>query len=180
MFWDRQNTTFTYESDRSAMSRLDNWKFCWDLALDRPITGGGFDYNTRDTFAKYAPEFLYTYQGRTWDTHSIYFAMLATHGFPGLLIFLSMIVSCFVSCGQMRLAVRDRADLSWVASYSYIVDVSLIALLVNGAFVNMEYFDLVYDLVAVVASLKVICRRALSETGNEEPSQTHELVPAAV
>src|SRR5262249_21277881 len=28
-WWDRQMTTFTYESDTSAMSRIDNWKFVW-------------------------------------------------------------------------------------------------------------------------------------------------------
>jgi len=179
-FWDRQSTTLTYESDRSAMSRIDNWKFCWALAQDRPFTGGGFDYNTRDTFRKYAPEFLYAYDNRTWDTHSIYLAMLATHGFPGLLVFLAMIASCFVSCAQMRLAVRDRPDLDWVRTYCYILEVSFLALLVNGAFVNMEYFDLVYDLVGVVASMRVICYRTLSETESEERSPAGELVPAAV
>jgi putative inorganic carbon (HCO3(-)) transporter len=179
-FWDRQNSILTYDQDRSAMSRLDNWKFCWDLAVDRPLTGGGFGYNTRDTFQKYAPEFLYTYGGRTWDTHSIYLAMLATHGFPGLLVFLAMITSCFFSCAQMRLAVRHRADLGWVTSYCHLLDVSLLALLINGAFVNMEYFDLGWDLVAVVASMRLICRRELSKTGSEEASHANGMVPVAV
>ena len=179
-FWNRQNTTLTYEADASAMSRLDNWKFCWELALDRPFTGGGFNYNTKDTFARYAPEFLYTYEGKTWDTHSIYFAMLATHGFPGFVVFITMTISCFISCAQLKRAARDRAELGWVTSYCYLIEVSLLALLINGAFVNMEYFDLVYDLVGVLVSLKVISRRALSETEAEELSRSSELVPAAV
>jgi hypothetical protein len=59
------------------------------------------------------------------------------------------------------------------------VQVSFLAFLVNGMFVNMEYFDLVYDLVAVVAGLKVICRRALSETADTEPDFDGHLVAAA-
>jgi O-antigen ligase len=161
------------------MSRIENWQFCWQLALDLPLTGGGFDFNTRATFQKYAPQFLFKYKGRTWDTHNIYMAMLASHGFPGLLLFLAMIASCFISCAWMQHSVRQRRDLSWLASYCCIVQVSFLALLVNGMFVNMEYFDLVYDLVAVVAALKVICRRALSETADAEPDFDGHLVVAA-
>jgi putative inorganic carbon (HCO3(-)) transporter len=178
-FWDRQQTVLTYESDGSAMSRIDNWKFCWTVALDRPITGGGFEFYSRNTFARYAPQFLFTYGGRTWDTHNIYFAMLGSHGFPGLLVFVSMIVACFVSCSQMEARARRRTDLGWVTSYSSLVQVSFLALLVNGMFVNMEYFDLVYHLVAVVATLRIISRHAFSETKNEEPGSTHEWAATA-
>jgi O-antigen ligase len=68
------------------MSRIDNWLFCWNLALDNPLTGGGFEFQTREVFTRYAPQFVTKY-GRVWDTHSIYFAMLATHGFPGFFLF---------------------------------------------------------------------------------------------
>lgn len=80
----------------------------------------------------------------------------------------------------MRRAVRHRADLKWVATYSNLVEVSLLAFLINGAFVNMEYFDLIYDWVAVVASMKVICYRALYESETEQTRlvETLPLVPA--
>ncbi|PWT94295.1 MAG: putative O-glycosylation ligase, exosortase A system-associated [Acidobacteria bacterium] len=176
-FWNRQNTALQYESDRSAMSRIDNWKFCWRLALDRPLTGGGFLFNTDRIFAMYAPEFLYSYGGTTWDTHNIYLAILAAHGFPALFVFLLMIAFCFLSCRRLRRRVGSRADLVWMTSYCYTVEVSLLALLVNGIFVNMEYFELLYDLVAVVASLKVVGGRALSERPNESLRITNDLIP---
>jgi probable O-glycosylation ligase (exosortase A-associated) len=160
-WWDRQQTTFTYESDQSAMSRIDNWRFCWRVALARPVTGAGFGFYTRDTFAKYAPEFLLRY-GKGPDSHSIYLGVLAAHGFPGLITFLSMIALCLFSCRRMERVARHRSDLTWLANYSSMIQISLLALLVNGAFVNMEYFDLLYHFVGVVASLKVICYRALS------------------
>jgi probable O-glycosylation ligase (exosortase A-associated) len=177
-FWDRQETVLTYETDGSAMSRIDNWKFCWTLALDRPFTGGGFEFNSRDTFARYAPNFLITYNNRTWDTHNIYFAILAAHGFPGLIMFLAMIISCYVSCGQMRRRARRRPELRWVISYCSIIEVSLLALLINGMVVNMEYFNLVYDLVAIVMCLRVVVRQAFLDTGKDELRPDAGLVPA--
>jgi hypothetical protein len=53
------------------------------------------------------------------------------------------------------------------------IQISLLALLINGAFVNMEYFELVYQLVGIVSCLKVICYRELARTQNasEEQSQ---------
>src|SRR6185436_16975362 len=101
--------------------------------------------------------------GKTWDTHSIYFAMLASHGFPGLTLFLGMIFLSLLSCRRMQKQIRNRPDLKWVGSYCSIVSISFLAFLVNGAFVNMEYFDLPYHLVAIVASLRVISAEALSE-----------------
>ena len=63
----------------------------------------------------------------------------------------------------MAVTVRRREDLKWIAIYCSMIEVSLLAYLLNGAFVNMEYFDLIYHWVSVVVSLKLICRSALSE-----------------
>lgn len=169
-WWNRQQTTLDYEEDTSAMSRIDNWKFCWRLALDRPLTGGGFEFSGRETFFKYAPEFLVTY-GKEFNSHNVFFSVLAAHGFPGLIFFSGTLFFTFISCWQMKRAVRDRPDLRWIASYADMVQVSFIGFAINGIFVNMEYFDLVYHWVAVVCSMKVICSRALKpvEIEADEP-----------
>jgi O-antigen ligase len=130
--------------------------------------GAGFAFQSRETFAKYYPEFLIRYPGKLWNTHSIYFSMLASHGFPGLALFVGMFLFCFMSCRKMRKQIQGRPELSWIGSYTGIVIVSLIAFLVNGAFVNMEYFDLPYHLVAIVAGLKVICSRALAASDGKD------------
>jgi putative inorganic carbon (hco3(-)) transporter len=176
-WWNRQQTTLDYESDTSAMSRIDNWKFCWRLALDRPLTGGGFEFSGRETFFKYAPEFLVTY-GKEFNSHNVFFSVLAAHGFPGFIFFSSMIVFTFSSCWQMKRAVRDRPDLHWIAVYADMVQVSYVGFIVNGIFVNMEYYDLVYHWVAVVCSLKVICNRALKpvEADTAEPQNGGDLI----
>ena len=78
----------------------------------------------------------------------------------------------------MRRSVRHREDLRWIVLYCDLVQVSKFAFLVNGMFVNMEYFDLPYHLVALTASMKVIHRRLLAEDAVEIPTAT-QLAPAA-
>jgi len=68
---------------------------------------------------------------------------------------------------RMKRLVRGRPDLQWISTYCDIVQVGFLAFLINGAFVNMEYFDIIYHWVAIVAGLKVLCYRALR---TENPS----------
>jgi putative inorganic carbon (hco3(-)) transporter len=176
-WFNRQQSTLTYEEDGSAMSRIENWKFCWLVAVNNPLVGVGFEFQRRPVFEKYAPQFLQKF-GRAFNTHNIYLAILASHGFPSLAIFLGMIGFSVMSCRRIKHAVRGRPDLKWLDAYSDIVQVSVLAFLLNGTFVNMEYFDMPYHLVAVTASMKVVCRRLLAEETVEEP-RTAELIPAA-
>lgn len=170
----RQQSTITYQQDNSAMSRLGEWEFCWRLALDRPLTGGGFQFYSKETYAKYFPEFLSQF-GSYWNSHSIYFGLLAAHGFPGLLVFSFMIGSSLASLRRIKRAVAGREDLNWLANYSDIVQVSYVGFLVNGAFNNMEYFDLVYHWVGVTASLKVLTYQALKKNPAEEAVLTERM-----
>jgi probable O-glycosylation ligase (exosortase A-associated) len=169
-FWNRQKSTLEYQEDPSATSRLDNWEFCWQLAKDLPLTGGGFGYNIPATFAKYAPAFLTKWDNRTWDSHSIYFGILAAHGFPGLLVYLTMILFCLLSCRRISKDVSESTELRWAGSYARMIQLSFLGLLVNGAFVNMEYFDLVYHWTALTACLKVTVRSSLLQPNTSSDS----------
>jgi probable O-glycosylation ligase (exosortase A-associated) len=160
-WWNRQQSTLEYEDDASAMSRIDNWKICWRIALDHPLTGAGFEFMTNDYYASYSPEYIQRY-GHVYNTHSIYMSILAGHGFPAFLVFLIMIGSIWMSCRRIRKLSRGRDDLKWCRSYCDMFILSLLAFLINGAFVNMEYFDLVYHLVSITASLYLICQQELA------------------
>jgi putative inorganic carbon (hco3(-)) transporter len=156
----RQQTTVEYEKDESATSRLGEWTYCWNVAMDRPFTGGGFSLYSRDTYARYHPEFLTVYR-KEFSAHSIYFGLLAEHGFIGLFVFLTMIVFCFHSTYQIKKQVRGHPDLEWLSGYSDMIQLSLVGFLVNGAFVEMEYFELVYHIPAIVASMRLIAKKSL-------------------
>jgi probable O-glycosylation ligase (exosortase A-associated) len=171
----RQQSVLEYEQDKSATSRLGEWTFCWRVANDRPLVGGGFHVYSEDTYARYYPEFVSNY-GKVWSAHSIYFGILAEHGFPGLTIFLAMMASCFASLYGIKRSVRARPDLSWLKTYCDMIQVSLLGFLVNGAFVEMEYFDLVYHWVGVVASLKMLASRELAARSAQSPDLASQVM----
>jgi O-antigen ligase len=144
------------------MSRIDNWKLCWQLALDRPLTGGGFKFIGMETMHRYSPQFAQKY-GIPLDTHNIFMGILAGHGFPALTVFVLMIVTAYVNCYRIRGIVPKYANMAWAGNYGNMVQVSLIGWIVNGMFVNMEYFELPYHLIAVVVAVKLIIREAQRE-----------------
>ncbi len=76
--------------DDSATSRINAWTYCWRLAKDYPVTGGGFEAFTPTLFYRYAPN-----PKDVHGPHSMYFGVLAEHGFPGLFLYLSLLVSVF-------------------------------------------------------------------------------------
>jgi probable O-glycosylation ligase (exosortase A-associated) len=147
--------------DESAQERLTSWAFAWNLAKTYPITGGGFECFTPDLFATFSSRDPQTWlAGHTSSgPHSIYFQVLAEQGFVGLGIFLALLVSCMLSARRLRRrAARDPA-LWWIASYSQVVELGLLAYIVSGAFLGRAYFDLYLQLVAILIILKVLCKK---------------------
>src|SRR5215467_3197650 len=91
--------------DASARSRLNAWSFSWALAKDNPLMGGGFDAFTPALFARYAPTAKDVH-----GPHSIYFGVLAEHGFIGLFLYLALIASCFAALHRTMRIARFRVD----------------------------------------------------------------------
>lgn len=157
----RMETIRDYNQDASAMSRIYTWKTLWNLALDRPLVGGGFASDNAIVFATYAPERVgeYVGGGAVFVAHSIYFQALGEHGFPGLLLYLLLGILTWRKAG--RLAKQAQVDLdfaSWVPTLMRMVQVSLIAFSVGGAFLSLVYFDLPYYIVALVVLVDATMR----------------------
>jgi probable O-glycosylation ligase (exosortase A-associated) len=143
----RMETIQTYEKDGSAMGRIEAWKVAIRMGRDRPLLGFGFRPFSPEMFQRYG------YSGGQ-DAHSIFFQVLAEHGFTGLILYSGLIVSSFLTLGRIRRVSRTDPSLEWVYNYSQMLQASLAAYVVCGAFLNMSYFDLFYHLVAIVIILK--------------------------
>jgi O-antigen ligase len=104
------------------------------------------------------------------SAHSIYFAVLGDHGFPGLAFFVALLISCFLSIRALRREARDRPEMAWVLPYCAMIQVSLMAYAISGAFLTQSYFDLFYHLVAFVIVLKAIVVRERLEPVVPSPS----------
>ncbi len=145
--------------DQSAISRLNTWDFAWRLARAYPITGGGFACFTPELIARFKPEF---HEATTHGPHSIYFQILAEHGFVGLAFFLSLLGSCWYMLRRLRKRSRGQPGLEWVSNYSHIIEVGFVGYLVGGAFLGRAYFDLFYELIACAVIITIVYSRTVA------------------
>ncbi len=151
---DRMATIGSHQEDASARGRINAWQFAINATKDRPIVGLGFQGFTPGAFHVWAPE-----PENFHDAHSIYFQVLGEQGYPGLFLFLLILLLTWRNAAVvMRLA---RGDPQWLWAYDLaaMIQVSLSGYLVGGAFLGLAYWDLPYTLAAIV----VLMRRLLEE-----------------
>jgi len=153
-WFERMDTIKTYSEDASALGRINAWWMAWNLALDR-ITGGGFEAFLAPTFAVYAPE-----PWRVHDSHSIYFQIMGHHGFIGLGMFLSLLGMTWLTCSRVGRLTKGDPQRLWAQQLARMIQVSLVAYMVGGAFLGLAYFDYFYHLIALVI---VVHHMAVSE-----------------
>lgn len=152
----RMSTIGTYEEDGSAMGRIHTWKFCANLAAQR-FTGGGFDiYNVPNLMTYGPPEARGVHVA-----HSIYFSVLGEHGYVGLVLFLLIWWLTFREAGKLRKVSKNKPELAWAYHLAGMCQVSLAGYLVGGAFLQLAYFDLPYNILVIL----VVTRRCLAENG---------------
>jgi len=153
----KMGTIEEYQADRSAQGRLGAWKFSFNLAVQRPIGGGGFETFQRDAYALYAPE------ERVLDPHSIWFQVLAEHGFVGLGLFLLLWITTWRTASQIIAVCRERRDLTWARDLAAMIQAALIGFWVGGSFLGLAYWDYPYILIAILVLTKSVVQRRLEE-----------------
>jgi probable O-glycosylation ligase (exosortase A-associated) len=138
--------------DSSAMGRINAWTYSWRLALDYPLTGGGFEAFTPELFRRYAPD-----PRDVHGPHSIYFGVLAEHGFVGLGLYLFLIGSCIVGLSRAARYGRDMG-IALPAGYGPMLQYSFVGFLVTGAFLGRAYFDYFFIILACSMVLGRLCK----------------------
>jgi len=162
----RMETIKTYGDDGSAMSRIWTWTTLWNVAVDRPIVGAGFQADHPIIFDRYAPiDGVYEqFAGRVYVAHSIYFQMLGEHGFVGLGLFLSLLATVWFTARRLARTTADDPEFaSWMPTLMRMVQVSLIGYLVGGAFLSLAYLDLPYYIFSFVVVCDALVRRRVGE-----------------
>lgn len=156
----RMGTVQTYERDKSANMRLNAWLVSYRLAKDYPIFGAGFRPFSPAVYLTYSPDEKWN---TVQDAHSIYFQVMAEHGFVGLAFYLGMIASSLVALRSIMFRTRRKPALKLHHDIAQMIEVSLLGFLIVGAFLSMSYFDLFFHLIAITAILKVLVAEALAQ-----------------
>lgn len=144
-------------TDASVQGRFEIWMFSTQVALSRPIVGGGFDmlfdiktYN------------MFNSDIKPRSAHSIIFQVLGEHGFVGLGLFLSIGLSLWFKGRWIRKAVVGRTDLQWAADLASMMQVSLVGYFVAGLFLNLGFFDLLYLYIPLFVGTAMVVQRELA------------------
>lgn len=156
-WYDRMATIQTYQEDRSATDRINAWWMAFNIAKSR-ITGGGFEAFTPWIATIYAPN-----KSSSADAHSIYFEVMAEHGFIGFGMFMLLAMFTWSTGNSVRRLAKRHPEAKWAYDLASMIQVSMIGYAASGAFLGLAYFDLYYTLIAIMVICKQLCVEQVSE-----------------
>lgn len=154
----RIDTIAQYETDSSAQGRINAWHMAYNLALDRPFVGGGFDIYDYGVFLRYAP-----IPEDVHAAHSLYFQVLGEHGFVGLFIYLALAWCAWRAGSRIIRDTKPYPDLRWASDLATMLQVSMLGFGVGGAFLSLVYFDVPYYLMAAMVATSLIVAAEIKE-----------------
>jgi probable O-glycosylation ligase (exosortase A-associated) len=142
-------TLTAYEDDPSGYHRMRSWYVAFRTGLDHPVLGAGFWPFDVELYQRYLPGYVDFH-----DAHNHFLQVFAEHGFTGLILFAALLACVFRGLRRVMRTTRGDPARRWMSHYADVVEVSLVAYTVGGVFLNMAYFDLMYQLIAVAVILE--------------------------
>ncbi len=163
-FTERMGTITGFQSDESASTRLEVWKWTYHYALGNP-RGGGFDAYRANSFTYQLPEVTgegnnrqITYTEVTDEArayHSSYFEMLGEQGWLGLGLWL--LLHGLGLWHMERIRWRERAKHAdrdvWFHDLATALQHAQLIFLVGAAFVGIAYQSFMFMLIAMQCAL---------------------------
>lgn len=172
---DRMDTIKNYEQDSSATGRLEIWGHAIRIANDRPVVGGGFGvFENEATYLQLSPEMI-----NRRNVHSIYFEMLGTQGYIGLIIFVMLGAVGMVITGQTMKRCDGVPGLENEYKFARMAQLSLVAYAVCGAFLNLSTWDLYYSLLAMIVIHRNLLNQKLAKGAAGEVVPEQEQIVAS-
>lgn len=163
---ERMSTIQTYEEDRSAMGRINAWGYAINVANGR-ILGGGFDSWSEENYIRFGSDPTY------WQAaHSIYFSVLADHGWIGLILFLSIYILAWLNCTWIIKNTSNFTELRWCYNLARMLQVSFVAYATGGTFLSLSYFDFPWHLVSISVLLREISKKQIEETSTNKSNHS--------
>jgi probable O-glycosylation ligase (exosortase A-associated) len=156
-YYARAESIGSYEEDNSAQGRLQAWRNSLEIFHDHPVFGVGPN-NMETVFPIYSDGIH-----RFHVSHNSYLELLAECGLPGVILFVLLLGVTLARLNRLR----RFPGAPWVETYARMLQISIVAFMTGGLFLNMAYFDLIYHLVGISVSLEVAAAAALAEAREE-------------
>jgi probable O-glycosylation ligase (exosortase A-associated) len=150
---ERMSTVSTYNTEGSAYVRVLVWEWTLEFVKTHPFGGGFNSYYVNDIHVPSfngGPELIE--HGRAF--HSLYFEMLGEHGWPGLILFVTMIAVTIYTLRKVARWADGDPEFIWLRNLSLSLLISSVAVFVCAAFIGIGFQPVVWYLFA----LTVMCR----------------------
>jgi putative inorganic carbon (hco3(-)) transporter len=162
---DRMGSIGDYKQDSSAMGRINAWQYSFNVANAR-LTGGGLQSWSLDHYAEYGVP-----TDQAFAAHSIYFSVLNDGGWPGLILFLTILLLMW---RQLSSVIKKTEDSSEHADYNFLarmLQISILAFMAGGAFLSLAYFDLAWHFMAITIVMTQLSRELSINEGGDKKMQ---------
>lgn len=153
-WFERMNTITEAAEDTSFMGRVIAWKLAILMAINDPLTGGGFDAVAYEpTWTALMSQwnmlsFIETpYPQRGHVAHSIYFQVLGDLGIVGFVLFFSIIWKAFRVMSQLA------KNNDWTGEVVIYIKLSIICFLIAGAALSVAYNEIMFMIVGLACAM---------------------------
>lgn len=148
----RINTITEYNTETSANTRILVWQWAWKFAQSHPF-GGGFNSFLVNVLTEIGPDGReITQYGRAF--HNIYFAVLGEHGYPGIVLYVGILVLTLLTQQKVIRTCKNNAELSWAGDLAKANQLGLIILMFSAMFIDISFNFILWDLVALTICIK--------------------------
>ncbi len=161
-YWDRMSTVTASaeERDESTSGRLHFWQVALDMADDHPILGIGHrayepSYNEYDSSGGQ--------YGRNRAVHSAWFGVLAEVGYPGLILYVIIVLTSLFACRRVRKQSQRKEVPEELGHYAIALETAMVAFIVGGSFVSFQYCEMLWHYFGLTMALERVAVRAAAE-----------------
>lgn len=179
-FWDRMSTitASSEERDESVQGRLHFWRVAAAMANERPLVGVGH--------RGYEPAYnQYDWTNGQFLTnravHSAWFGVLADLGYPGLFLFVAIVLLSLRGCRRVRKAAERGEIPGPLGPYAIGLESSLVAFVIGGSFVSFQYSEMLWHYFALTIALErvAVAEAAANRVRAEQEQQARQTDDAA-
>lgn len=172
VYFERLGTVVNYQEEGSAMGRIMAWKTAVRMAEKYPLQGVGTGHFAVALGTEFRPP-EFGDQNLPWLTaHSMYFLLLGELGIPGITFLLAMLIgNYFINNRMLKLS---RQSSNGMDRMFLMLNASLVAFAVGGAFLSVAYYPHLYVLTGIWTAAYFTQQRMRSEPESGDQSVSGE------
>lgn len=157
-YFSRMGTIAHYQTEGSAMGRVNAWKAAVRMAVDNPVLGVGSGTFPQAYGTRYQPD---GGPAGGWLTaHSSYFLVLGELGFPGIITFLILVIGNILRNLRVRKAVLAHTgsamtpEISDAVRMLYLTSAAMLGFAAAGTFLSAAYYPHVFVLTGLLIAVR--------------------------